>query len=87
MPAPSTDDSARNTIHFLTPLLRCRMVITHRGPFIHACLMILQWAEGMNRSLAESDPELLDIIEKEKLRQRQSLVLIASEVCSTSAYD
>lgn len=33
----------------------------------------------LNKSLAESDPELLTLIEQEKARQRNSLVLIASE--------
>ncbi|CAM9154263.1 unnamed protein product, partial [Phaeothamnion confervicola] len=38
-----------------------------------------QWANSMNQSLADHDPELFDIIEQEKVRQRDSLVLIASE--------
>jgi glycine hydroxymethyltransferase len=33
----------------------------------------------LNKSLAETDPELLKLIEQEKARQRSSLVLIASE--------
>jgi glycine hydroxymethyltransferase len=39
----------------------------------------LQWAAALNRPLSEVDPEVYDIIEKEKRRQRDSLVLIASE--------
>ena len=35
--------------------------------------------QALNVSLNESDPELFDIIEKEKHRQRTNLVLIASE--------
>jgi len=45
----------------------------------------LQWAATLNASLAESDPELFDIIEKEKARQRDSLVLIASENFTSQA--
>jgi glycine hydroxymethyltransferase len=37
------------------------------------------WAKELNKPLRETDPELFDIIEKEKLRQKSSLVLIASE--------
>jgi hypothetical protein len=40
--------------------------------------------QTLNRRLVETDPELFDIIEKEKLRQRQSIVLIASEVLGLS---
>lgn len=39
-----------------------------------------QWADALNRSLEETDPELYDIIEHEKARQRDNIVLIASEV-------
>lgn len=39
----------------------------------------LQWARTLNAELASTDPELFDIIEKEKRRQASSLVLIASE--------
>lgn len=42
----------------------------------------------MNAPLAATDPELFDIIECEKARQRDSLVLIASEnFTSTSVLD
>ena len=37
------------------------------------------WAKALNAPLRETDPELFDIIEKEKRRQQDSLVLIASE--------
>jgi glycine hydroxymethyltransferase len=47
-----------------------------------------QWAEALNRPLSETDPELFDIIEHEKQRQRDSLVLIASEnFTSQSVFD
>ena len=39
-----------------------------------------QWATQLNQPLEATDPELFDIIEKEKHRQRTNLVLIASEV-------
>ena len=39
-----------------------------------------QWATELNKSLAEVDPELCDVIEREKRRQRDNVVLIASEV-------
>jgi hypothetical protein len=37
-------------------------------------------AQPGNKSLAEHDPEMFDLIEKEKARQTRSLELIASEV-------
>lgn len=37
------------------------------------------WAVSLNKPLMETDPELYNIIEDEKVRQRDSLVLIASE--------
>lgn len=39
-----------------------------------------QWTEVLNQPLSETDPELFDIIEHEKRRQRDNIVLIASEV-------
>mmetsp|Transcript_9875 Transcript_9875/g.15921 ORF Transcript_9875/g.15921 Transcript_9875/m.15921 type:complete len:509 (-) Transcript_9875:29-1555(-) len=46
------------------------------------------WANKLNQSLEETDPEVYDIIEKEKGRQRDCLGLIASEnVTSKSVYD
>ncbi|RYY88786.1 hypothetical protein EON63_01795 [archaeon] len=39
----------------------------------------VQWAKALNKPLAETDPELYNIMDKEKERQRDSLVLIASE--------
>ena len=39
----------------------------------------------LNRSLSDQDPELLDLIEQEKARQRNSLVLIASENFTSKA--
>ena len=44
--------------------------------------------EALNKPLSETDPEIADIIDKEKQRQRNSLVLIASEnFTSQSVYD
>ncbi|KAI8616634.1 serine hydroxymethyltransferase-domain-containing protein [Chytriomyces sp. MP71] len=39
----------------------------------------------MNASLADTDPEVFDIIEKEKQRQRESIVLIPSENFTSAA--
>lgn len=48
----------------------------------------LQWATALNAPLSSTDPELFDIIEREKQRQRNSLVLIASEnFTSQSVFD
>ncbi len=48
----------------------------------------MQWAKALNKPLNETDPELWDIMEKEKIRQRDSLVLIASEnFTSKSVFD
>lgn len=47
-----------------------------------------QWAEALNKPLSETDPELMEILELEKRRQRNSLVLIASEnFTSKSVFD
>ena len=40
---------------------------------------------ALNAPLSESDPELLNLIEQEKARQRSSLVLIASENFTSKA--
>lgn len=40
---------------------------------------------GLNKSLAETDPELCQLIEQEKKRQQSSLVLIASENFTSKA--
>lgn len=40
---------------------------------------------NLNKSLLETDPELCDLIEQEKARQRNSLVLIASENFTSKA--
>lgn len=51
--------------------------------FLHHLLLadyFPQWAEALNKPLTETDPEIDDIMEHEKLRQRKSIVLIASEV-------
>jgi glycine hydroxymethyltransferase len=48
----------------------------------------LKWATALNKPLSETDPELFKIIENEKDRQRDSLVLIASEnFTSRSVFD
>jgi len=47
-----------------------------------------KWAENLNKPITETDPVLDDIMEKEKLRQRKSIVLIASEnYTSRAVYD
>jgi len=48
----------------------------------------IEWAKALNKPLIETDPELYSIIENEKIRQRDSLVLIASEnFTSRSVFD
>ena len=50
--------------------------------------LCLQWAKALNKPLYETDPELWNIMESEKVRQRDSLVLIASEnFTSKSVFD
>ncbi len=45
-------------------------------------------AQALNQPLKEADPELVEILELEKQRQRNSLVLIASEnFTSRAVYD
>ena len=38
----------------------------------------------MNRTLEEQDPEIADLVEREKNRQWKGLELIASEVCEAA---
>ncbi len=45
----------------------------------------IEWAKNLNKTLQDSDPDLFDIIEQEKIRQRDSLVLIASENFTSKA--
>ena len=48
----------------------------------------IKWATYLNKSLKETDPDLYNYIENEKVRQRDSLVLIASEnFTSKSVFD
>lgn len=48
----------------------------------------LSWASALNKPLKETDPHLYKIIEAEKVRQRDSIILIASEnLTSLSVYD
>lgn len=49
--------------------------------------MITQWVSEMNAPLEKTDPELMDIIEREKQRQRTNLVLIASEVSMLATWN
>jgi len=48
----------------------------HHGESISS----LQWLDTLSSTLATTDPEVFDIIEKEKRRQRDSIALIPSEV-------
>ena len=54
-------------------------VAAARLPVRYSSATAVAWAKALNAPLRETDPELFDIIEKEKRRQRDSLVLIASE--------
>ncbi len=60
-------------------MLSCSLSFTHTAPIPLPNPALPQWAEALNKPLSEADPEVFDIIEKEKRRQRDSLVLIASE--------
>lgn len=52
------------------------------------CTNAAEWAQVLNAPLSETDPELHSIIEKDKQRQRNSIVLIASEnFASRSCFD
>ncbi|TDH72532.1 hypothetical protein CCR75_000798 [Bremia lactucae] len=51
----------------------------------HASTESLRWSAAMNKPLSESDPQLFDIIEREKQRQRNCISLIASENCTSVA--
>ena len=43
------------------------------------------WNAGMNTPLQQEDPEIYELIQKEKYRQYSGLELIASEVCPPAA--
>lgn len=54
------------------------------SPFLsYSCRSITSetksWATALNEPLVKTDPDLYAIIEQEKIRQQESLVLIASE--------
>lgn len=54
----------------------------------HSSNSTIEWAKALNSPLSATDPELYEIIENEKVRQRDSLVLIASEnFTSKSVFD
>jgi hypothetical protein len=57
----------------------CRPVMTHSQRCGLATATSLEWAKALNKPLKETDPEVHAIIEQEKIRQKDSLVLIASE--------
>lgn len=59
-----------------------------RSNFRYATTQTIESARSLNKPLIETDPELHAIMELEKIRQRDSLVLIASEnFTSKSVFD
>jgi glycine hydroxymethyltransferase len=73
-------------------MLRVRQSIARRSLSSAAAVVSgsdpLTWAKMLNKPLVETDPVLYGIMEKEKERQRDSLVLIASEnFTSKSVFD
>ncbi|KAL7681428.1 putative serine hydroxymethyltransferase, pyridoxal phosphate-dependent transferase, major [Plasmopara halstedii] len=66
---------------FLRPYARRAAFVTRRNVSSES----LRWSAAMNKPLSESDPELFDIIEREKQRQRDCISLIASENCTSVA--
>lgn len=68
--------------------IRSTFVHTRHAKVSFSTASTLEWAKELNKTLLETDPELYEIIEQEKLRQRDSLILIASEnLTSKSVYD
>lgn len=76
--------------------LRCgdHVFFLHRGqiegcaPHASPSPPCLPLPQALNEPLASTDPELFDIIEHEKARQRSNLLLIASEnFASRSVFD
>lgn len=66
-------------------MLRARRLL---GARLLSSSETISWAKTLNKPLSETDPDLFAIIEKEKERQRDSLVLIASEnFTSKSVFD
>lgn len=63
--------------HSFTMLSLCRSSTTRIAR--RATVRYFAAGSDLNKPLTETDPELCDLIEQEKARQRSSLVLIASE--------
>lgn len=60
----------------------------HTTPFSAQQLNASLSAQQLNASLSHVDPEIFSIIENEKIRQRDSVVLIPSEVYfDTNTFD
>lgn len=55
------------------------MSLPNLSPFRSITSETKSWATALNEPLAKTDPDLHAIIEQEKIRQQESLVLIASE--------
>ena len=74
---------------FTSALARAASLLTQqRSARRFASSATRAWASALNAPLRESDPALFDIMEREKRRQRESLVLIASEnFTSRSVFD
>jgi glycine hydroxymethyltransferase len=63
----------------ITAMLRFRPVIKPLVRVVVSRTLASSSGYDLNQSLSSSDPELTKLIEQEKARQRNSLVLIASE--------
>lgn len=72
----------RNVICKQFKVLKCISNRRFNGSFTK------EYAAKLNANLADTDPKLFSIIEDEKVRQRDSLILIASEnLTSKSVFD
>lgn len=61
-------------------LLSCLSIVSTYSLVACINVLILLFSQYLNQHLVENDPEVYNIIEKEKKRQRDSIVLIPSEV-------
>merc|ERR1712230_15638 len=68
----------RETTTMLATVVR-GMAVTSNADAYKSLASGVSWPEACNKSLAEMDPEMADIIEREKSRQWKGLELIPSE--------
>ncbi|KAJ3096157.1 Serine hydroxymethyltransferase, cytosolic [Phlyctochytrium planicorne] len=84
LPRTSISAAARSALTSVSS--SCRVPVQQRARAVgHARFASTQAVKKLNVSLESEDPEVFDIIEREKQRQRESIVLIPSENFTSKA--